>query len=322
MSRPHTISAVIPAYNSAAFIAEAIGSIRAQTRPVDEIIVVDDGSTDDTAIIVQRLGDGIQYLHQANAGPSAARNRGIEAARGDLIAFLDADDQWTRTKIEQQLAVMEQNPAIALVAGDMAEIDSQDNITAPSVLSKHSLLACFKGLGSEPIPNALALLLKTNFIPTGTVLARRAALEAAGGFTTEIHYGEDLELWAKVAAQHPIVCLPEVLMLRRQHGDNVTQATEPLLRDLIKVMSSLRAWDAKQLRQQGVEPNRLVAEAWGNLGYWQFSSGRLPDARRAFRSSLGEKVTLRALLYAALCLMPGRLVFSLRHIKQMLADIG
>jgi hypothetical protein len=322
MSRTHIISAVIPAYNSAAFIADAVGSIRAQTRQVDEIIVVDDGSTDDTATTVQRLGDGIQYLHQANAGPSAARNRGIEAARGDLIAFLDADDQWTRTKIEQQLAVMEQNPAIALVAGDMAEIDSQDNITVPSVLNKHSLLVCFKDLGNEPIPNALALLLKTNFIPTGTVLARCAALEEAGGFTTDIRYGEDLELWAKLAAQHAIACLPEVLMLRRQHGENVTQATEPLLRDLIKVMSSLRAWDAKQLRQQSVDPNRLVAEAWGNLGYWQFSSGRLPDARQAFHSSLKEKATLRALLYSALCIIPERLVYSLRHFKQVIDRKG
>ena len=141
---------------------------------MDEIIVVDDGSTDDTAMVVQRLGDGIRYLHQANAGPSAARNRGIEAARGDLVAFLDADDQWTRTKIEQQLAVMEQNPAIALVAGDMAEIDSHDNIVVSSVLDKHGLLAGFKDIRGEPIPSATALLLRTNFIPTGTVLARRA----------------------------------------------------------------------------------------------------------------------------------------------------
>lgn len=322
MSPAHTISAIIPAYNSAAFIADAIGSIRAQTRPVDEIIVVDDGSTDDTAMIIQRLGEGVQYLHQANAGPSAARNQGIKAARGDLIAFLDADDQWTRTKIEHQLAVMEQNPAIALVAGDMAEIDSQDNITVASVLNKHSLLACFKDLASKPVPNALALLLKINFIPTGTVLARRTALEEVSGFSAEIRYGEDLELWAKVAAQHPIVCLPEVLMLRRQHGENATQATEPLLHDLIRVMSSLRAWDEKKLRQQGIDPDHLVAEAWSNLGYCHFSSGRLPDARRAFHNSLQEMTTLRALLYSSLCIMPERLVYSLRHIKQMIAGTG
>ena len=204
----------------------------------------------------------------------------------------------------------------------MAEIDSQDHTIVPSVLDKHDLLASFKDLHGSPIPNALALLLKTNFIPTGTVLARRTAIEEAGGFNTEIRYGEDLGLWAMISARHPITCLPEVLMLRRQHGENVTQATEPLLRDLIKVMSSLRAWDAKQLRQQGVDPNRLVAEAWGNLGYWQFSSGRLPDARQAFHSSLEEKATLRALLYSALCIMPERLVYSLRHIKQMIGRKG
>lgn len=319
MNRPRTISAVIPAYNSASFIADAIASIRAQTHPVDEIIVVDDGSTDDTAMVIQRLGDGIRYLDQANAGPSAARNQGIEAASGDLVAFLDADDQWTRTKIERQLAVMEQNPAIVLVAGDMAEIDLHDNIAVPSVLDKHGLLAGFKNLSGAPIPSAAALLLRINFIPTGTVLAKREVLRTAGRFTEHIRYGEDLELWVKVAAQHAIACLPEVLMLRRQHGKNATQATEPLLRDLIKVMMSLRAWGAEKLGPQGIDPERLVAQAWGNLGYWQFDAGLLADARQSFRYSLKEKVTLRALLYGILCSMPANLAYSLRQIKQRIA---
>ena len=322
MSRQHTISAVIPAFNSADFIADAIGSIRAQTRPMEEIIVVDDGSTDDTAMIVQRLGDDIRYLHQANAGPSAARNRGFETAQSDLIAFLDADDQWTATRIEQQLAVMEDNPDVALVAGDMAEIDLQDHIMVPSVLEKHSLLAFFKELGTEPIPNALSLLLETNFIPTGTVLVRRIALEEAGGFSVDIRYGEDLELWAKVAARHPIICLPDILMLRRKHGENVTQHTEPLLRDLVRVMTSLRDWLAAELRQQGIDPDQLVAQAWGDLGYWQFATGQLEDARRSFRTGLKEKVMLRLFLYATLCSMPEGLVYGLRQIKQRIAGTG
>jgi glycosyltransferase involved in cell wall biosynthesis len=322
MSEQHTISAVIPAFNSADFIADAVGSIRAQSHPVDEIIVVDDGSTDDTATITQHLGGGIRYIHQANAGPSAARNRGIDAARGDLVAFLDADDQWTRTKLELQLAVMKQNPAIALVAGDMTEIDQQGQTIVPSVLDKHSLLDVFRGLGGAAIPAAAAMLLKINFIPTGTVLARRDILSEAGGFPEDIRYGEDLELWVRIAAQHAIACLPEVLMLRRQHGENSTRDTESLLRDLIRVMLSLRSWGADKLGDQGVNPDLLVARAWGNLGYWQFDTGSLVAAREAFRHSLKEKVTLRALLYGLLSLMPAGLVYGLRDIKQRIAGTG
>ena len=111
-------------------------------------------------------------------------------------------------------------------------------------------------------------------------------------------------------------------MLRRQHGKNATQATEPLLRDLIKVMMSLRAWDAEKLSLQGIDPDLLVAQAWGNLGYWQFDSGLLADARQSFRHSLKEKLTLRALLYGILCSMPANLVYGLRQIKQRIAGTG
>ena len=127
------ISAVIPAYNSAAFISDALASIRHQTFPVDEIIVVDDGSTDNIEEVVRSIDPGIVYITQKNQGPSAARNRGIEAATGDWIAFLDADDQWTPHKIKNQLLALERHPELQLIASDMAEIDHNNNPITPSV---------------------------------------------------------------------------------------------------------------------------------------------------------------------------------------------
>ncbi|MHC5139531.1 MAG: glycosyltransferase family 2 protein, partial [Planctomycetota bacterium] len=98
-----TISAVIPAYNAAKYIARSIDSVLAQTHPVDEIVIVDDGSTDNTAAIIKDYGDKVRYIHQPNAGVSAARNTGIEAATGNWIAFLDADDEWLPEKIKRQV---------------------------------------------------------------------------------------------------------------------------------------------------------------------------------------------------------------------------
>jgi hypothetical protein len=310
-----TISAVIPAYNSAAFIAEAISSIRSQTYPVNEIIVVDDGSADNTGDVTRQAGNDIRYIRQENAGPSSARNRGIASASGDLIAFLDADDQWTPERIEKQLEVIRHDPDIVLVAGDMAEIDVQGKIIVPTVLGKHSMLTYFQELGGSPIPNALALLMKINFIPTGSVLVSKSALLTAGGFNTGIRYGEDLELWGRIAANHAICCLPEVLLLRRQHGSNATRSMESLLLDLVKVAKSARTWGHDSLTQSGVDPGRLVAQAWDNLGYWYFTSGHLAKARMAYLHSLRERLTPQAAFYAAASLLPANLVNILRQVK-------
>jgi glycosyltransferase involved in cell wall biosynthesis len=311
------ISVVIPAYNSAEFIADAVHSILKQTRPITEIIIVDDGSTDNTQQIVEALPGPITYVKQPNQGPSAARNTGIKAANSEWIAFLDADDQWTSDKIDKQLKLLRKIPELVLIAGDMAEIDKSGQLITESVLDKHHLLNKFQAIQDRAIPNALAELVTKNFIPTGTVLVNKSALIEAGLFNQAIRFGEDLELWAKIAAKHPITCIPEVLMLRRQHGNNATQLTAALLSDLVKVMTSIRNYAAKELSLQNIDPNRLVANAYADLGYWHFSEYDLITARQAFSASLKEKPNKRALLYWLACLMPAGIVKMLRKIKNL-----
>ena len=111
------ISVIIPVYNGERYLPEAVASIRAQNYAPLEIIVVNDGSTDGTATLVQSLGADIRYFYQPNAGPSAARNRGLAMAKGDLITFLDADDLWVRDKIERQVAYLSAHPEIDIVQG-------------------------------------------------------------------------------------------------------------------------------------------------------------------------------------------------------------
>jgi len=311
------ISAIIPTYNNAAFIKDAVLSIQHQTVPVTEIIIVDDGSTDNTQQIIQQLDGNIHYIRQQNRGPSAARNTGIKAAKGEWIAFLDADDQWTTGKLEKQIQALQHSPELKLIAGDMSEIDIDNQVLEASVLNKHHFLDKFKALDGKPIPDAFIGLLRKNFIPTGTVLIKKDILLETGLFNDNIRYGEDLELWAKVASQHPITCLPDILMLRRQHSSNSTQSAEPMLTDLIKVMESVKSYTSKQ-HIQSYNPDQYITEALNNLGYWYFNNYQLSKAQYIFRRSLKTLPTKRALLYLLICLLPNRLVTKLRTIKQLL----
>ena len=311
------ISAIIPTYNNAAFIKDAVLSIQQQSVPVTEIIIVDDGSTDNTAQVIQSLKGNIHYIRQQNQGPSAARNTGIKAAKGDLIAFLDADDQWTTDKLQKQLKALQNSPELKLIAGDMSEIDLSNQVLVASVLNKHHFLEKFVTLNGKPIANAFSELLRKNFIPTGTVLIKKDALLEAGLFNENIRYGEDLELWAKIASKHPITCLPDILMLRRQHSSNSTQSTEPMLIDLVKVMESLKSYTCKQ-HIQSYNPDQYIADALNNLGYWYFNNHQLLPAQTLFRRSLKTRPTRKALLYLIICFLPNRLAARLRSIKQML----
>ncbi len=312
------ISAVIPAYNSAKFIRDALTSIRQQTHPIDEIIVIDDGSTDATEAVVREAGADITYIRQENQGPSAARNRGVQCSSGDWVAFLDADDQWTPGKTAQQLLILEKHPTLHLVASDMAEIDIEDSMITPSVLAKHHLFEHFQQLDGRPVPDALAALMQNNFIPTGTVLVKRTTLLEAGLFNETIRFGEDLELWARIALNHPIACLPAVHMLRRQHDKNATGSTLPMLIDLVKVTKSIREIAGRRLNEQGLSVDKLVANALSDLGYWNFAHGDYQNARNAFKASLKERTTKRALLYRLACSLPEGLIQILRDAKQRL----
>src|SRR4051794_37497436 len=115
------VSAIIPTYNSGPLVVEAVQSVLAQTRPADEIIVVDDGSTDDTAERLASFGDRIIYHRQTNRRVAAARNTGLRMSTGDFVAFLDADDAWHPQKLERQLAVLNFRPEIGLLATGVSD---------------------------------------------------------------------------------------------------------------------------------------------------------------------------------------------------------
>ncbi len=196
----NAVSVIIPAYNSEQYIRRAIDSVLAQTHPASEIIVVDDGSTDNTCEMVQRYGPPVRYLYQANAGPGAARNTGIQAAKGEWIAFLDSDDEWAPEKLQVQLDLLHRNPDLVWATSNFQRCLCDENRRGPEVdpaRAKH-----FLG-GKEYFDSYFSAYLSGCGGCTDTKIIHRKVFEVAGVFQIGINRSEDMDLWSRIAFCQP-----------------------------------------------------------------------------------------------------------------------
>ena len=206
------VSVVIPNYNYGRFLAQAVESVREQTLPVKEIIVVDDGSTDDSAEVLAGYGAQIKVIRQRNEGVGAARNCGVQAATGDLVAFLDADDYWLPQKLELQVQRFLAEPDLGLIHCGMQIVDVAGNPLAERLEGREGWLA----------ENLLTL--KPGVVTTSgsAVMIPRAVFESVGGFDPNrlLHPSEDWDLSYRIACRYKIGFVPEALVQYRQHGVN------------------------------------------------------------------------------------------------------
>jgi glycosyltransferase involved in cell wall biosynthesis len=231
-----TVSVVIPVYNGAAFIARAIDSALEQSHRPTEVIVVNDGSTDATLDVLAAYRGRIRLLSIANGGVSNARNLGMQASTGELIAFLDADDSWHPNKLQLQVAAMRAYPRAALCCCDYVVLDKH----LGHVVNHFS--ACKKGMTYDrPFDQGLvAALIQCNFVGTAsTVILRRALCQQVGGFNVAYRQAEDYDYWLRCAALAPFIVLSARLMEKRSHATNLTndgletlQCHERVLQDL------------------------------------------------------------------------------------------
>lgn len=192
-----TISVIIPAYNAETSIERAISSVIDQTVQADEIIVIDDGSTDSTRQQVERFGEQVCYVYQDNAGSSAARNHGLRLARGEWVAFLDADDAWHPEKTRLQLALLAKHPKLAWVSGGYVNVQNGNVLSYCKTPHKETFLH------DDVADDALELLGARWSIWTGTVMVRQSALADVGDFDEEQRTSHDLDLWIRIATRHP-----------------------------------------------------------------------------------------------------------------------
>jgi glycosyltransferase involved in cell wall biosynthesis len=321
MSARPLVSVVIPAYNRARYLPRALDCVLGQTCPPAEIIVVDDGSTDDTAAVLAAYGDRVRCVRQANGGPSKARNTGIRHARHDLIAFLDADDWWTPDKLELQVPLLADDPCVGLVHADWDYYDEATGKYLPAFDDGHKLVGrCYPRL------------FEGNAINLCTVVIRKACLDRVGLFDERLVRMEDYDLWLRVARHYEFGHVPRCLAFYCRHPGNLSAsqlqmdlaevaiierelAVDPALRDTLgaaRVHAKMhfllsqvgrhylaageraRAWQAFSRALEYRPPGTAAWQERVNIGRVYLDEGWYGEAHRCFRHAVRERPTAPA----------------------------
>lgn len=223
------VSVVTPTYNRDRFLPDAVASVLAQTSHDLELIIVDDGSTDDTRKVLEPfLADSrVRYFYQENQGQSQARNLALEHAGGEFIAFLDSDDVWAPDKLEKQLAVLKANPEVDIVHGDEAMIDEQGEVISLQNMRRYS-------------GRITRYLLADNSVSITTALVRRRCFDEMGGFDTSVGVADDYELWLRFSARFCYWYEPGIVAWYRVMADQISSdkhrrfaANERIIREFL-----------------------------------------------------------------------------------------
>jgi glycosyltransferase involved in cell wall biosynthesis len=275
------VSVVIPAYNAARTIEAALDSVFAQTFRDFEIVVVDDGSTDDTAALVEER-TGVTLLTQPNRGPAAARNLAIHRTSGRLVAFLDADDLWLPEKLERQVAYFSTHPETALVHTSVIVSD------LPSV--RCAAVIDDRGPSGPPSNRFAEIFHGDRDVNTLTAMVRREILDDVGGFNErrELHV-EDWDLWLRIAARHPIGFLMAPSAIHRP-GGSMSSANEKTFSGQLLVIAQTAPLCGAACSRHAGRPDQCVAVrqhlVYREMGYQRFWRGDTEGAREAFGRAL------------------------------------
>lgn len=290
MNNAPRITVVIPAYNAAWCVRRAIDSVLAQSWSDYELVVVDDGSTDDTADVLAAYGAQIKVVRQTNAGLSAARNAGIKAAAGEWVAFLDADDWWLPEKLAAQMALIAREPDIGFCSTS-ARIVSPDG----------EQLELWSDGGLHG--NILADLFGANAGVAGSgsaVLARRDLLTRCGGFDTTLRSVEDIDMWMRLAAISTYACVPEALACILRAPGSMSRNREVMRESALRVMKKNRA--LLPAAMQGAFWRGCVAGVLTDYAKWRYRDGARGDALRDLAQAMLLAPLSRGRLAASLAL--------------------
>ncbi len=272
------VSVVVPAYNAGHTIRRALASVACQTRPPLETIVVDDCSIDDTRSVVEQYDRvGIKLIRmEKHQGVAAARNIGVQAANGEVIAFLDADDEWLPIKLQKQLTWLTADPRLWFVSCDSDSI-SQSGTNLGNTYGGARIAA-----GSE----AWKALLSSNFIATPSVVVWRRHLVALGGFDESLKIGEDQDMWIRLAASGPLGYVPETLLRVHLRTNSLSRwSLEDLLDYTLPMIE--RHISSQRPRLTEVEIRRILGERYNRFGRVAYVRGEFWSGLRLISRSVG-----------------------------------
>lgn len=290
-----TVSVIIPSYNYGRFLRQAIQSVLDQTIKPHEVIVVDDGSTDDSKEIARSFGDSIIAIEQNNAGVAAARNKGSEIATGDLLAFLDSDDYWHPEKLEKQLQKFSSDPEIGFVHCGSTYVDENGVFIKDYVVGEEGWVAD-ELLKFEPV------------VVANTLVIKRELFTKVGGFDTnrELHPSEDWDLCYRLSRICRLGFVREPLLYYRQHGTGGHTNIERMERAMMIAFE-------KAFQDPAKEVQRFRRQAYANL--YLVLAGSYYHAGGVVKSIF---IAIKAIVQSPL-IIPKFFTFPFRKTKRLLA---
>lgn len=248
------VSVIIPTYNRRAILPRALDSVLAQDGVIFEVMVADDGSTDGTEEMVRKEYPQVNYFRQENQGPSAARNRAIERARGKWIAFLDSDDEWKPGKLKAQLGFFQNNPEYRIMQTEEIWVRNGKRVNP---MKKH------QKFGGEIFEKCLPLCI----VSPSAVMIHRSLFEEAGLFDESLRVCEDYDLWLRIAARFPVGLLEIPYIIKYGgHADQLSHALPAMdrfrIQSLAKLLKSgiLNSKQSEQARKMLAEKSRIVIQ--------------------------------------------------------------
>ncbi len=243
------ISVVIPTYNYGRFISDALESVFLQTLEPTEVIVVDDGSEDETESVVASFGGNVIYIRQENRGVCNARNTGVARSSGEFITFLDADDFWEPSKLQRQIERFEKDPELGMVHCGMREFDGESGKTVALHLEG----------GEEDVADNLLLWNGPVVVgPGGTIMVKRLAFDKVGGFDPEIKVGEDWDFCYRIAREFRVGFVPEPLVNYRRHEASAHRNVKEMERGMSRFYEKAFATKDQRILQ-------MKRQAFGNF---------------------------------------------------------